>query len=207
MGDDGVALVVADALLLIVEMGVFNKFQEQVEEGCCRDTLRDQITEQIDKDREKRLQLYADEGDDEDGRTIPIVQQVEDGLILSKISEIIQSKFIRSFLGPQGFASYLQYNNNLQNMFKFTQKDDESEKDKLLMPEREEIIVRFYRPPSKRKGHRYDEILAFMSGREKQLRKRMTKSPCSARNRARSQLLKKQRETRTGVVSGSVFDF
>ena len=42
-------------------MGVFNKFQEQVEEGCCRDTIKDQITENIDKDREKRLQLYADE--------------------------------------------------------------------------------------------------------------------------------------------------
>ena len=218
MGDEGVALAVDDALGLISEMGFLNKFQEQVEEGCSRDKIENNITDKLRwlaiEDRGKSLELLADEDGDEDKdrqtpRTIKIAQQVKDGLILSKVSEIIQSKFIRGLLGPQGFSNYLQDNSNLQNMFKFihrSRKNDQSDKDELLMPEREEVTVRFYCPPNQREEHRFDDILPFMSGREKQVQKRMMQSPSSVRSKARSQLLKKQREIRTRVVSGSVFD-
>uniref|UniRef100_A0A7C9E9H5 Interferon-related developmental regulator N-terminal domain-containing protein n=1 Tax=Opuntia streptacantha TaxID=393608 RepID=A0A7C9E9H5_OPUST len=119
MCDDGVALAVDDALGLIFEMGFLNKFEEPAEEGCSRDKLKDKITDKLRglaiEDRGKKLKVLADEdgnGDgDEDGqipRTIKIAQQVKDGLILSKVCEIIQSKFIRGFLGPHGFANYLQ---------------------------------------------------------------------------------------------------
>lgn len=220
MGDEGVALAVDDALGLVFEMGFLNKFQEQVEEGCSSDKIEDKITDKLRglaiEDRGKSLEVLADEDGDEDTdrqtpRTIKIAQQVKDGLILSKVSEIIQSKFIRGFLGPHGFANYLQHNSNLRNMFKFIQrrsrKNDQSDEDELLMPEREEVTVRFYCPPNQRQEHRFDDILPFMSGREKQVQKRMMQSPSSVRSKARSQLLKKQREIRTGVVSGSVFDY
>lgn len=220
MGDEGVASAVDDALGLISEMGFLSKFREQVEEGCSRDKIEDNITDKLRglaiEDRGKSLEVLADEDGDEDKdrrtpQAIKIAQQVKDGLILLKASEIIQSKFIKGFLGPLGFANYLQDNSNLQHMFKFTQKrsqkDDQITKDELLMPQREEVTVRFYCPLNQRQEHRFDDILPFMSGREKQVQKRMMQSPSSVRSKARSQLLKKQREIRTGVVSGSVFDY
>ncbi|EOX98469.1 Interferon-related developmental regulator family protein / IFRD family protein, putative [Theobroma cacao] len=112
-------------------------------------------------------------------------------LMLSTWSQKIQLKFMKHFLGKDGFVQHMMRNENFHHVFEFMPKKRNSLSSMLYEPEREEVTVRFFRPPVLR--HRDSSLLPFISREERQLQKKMTMSPNSCLSKARTQLLNKQR--------------
>lgn len=116
-------------------------------------------------------------------------------LTLSTWSQMIQLKFMKHFLGNDGFVKHMMRNENFHNVFEFkpkTRSNSLGNRRTLYVPEREDVTVCFFQPPVPR--HQDCSLLPFIGREERQLEKKMTMSPSSHLSKARTKLLKKQRE-------------
>ncbi|KAK9000595.1 hypothetical protein V6N11_081086 [Hibiscus sabdariffa] len=126
-------------------------------------------------------------------------------LTLSTWSQIIQLKFLQHFLGKDGFTKHMMENENFHNVFDFIPKRRNPSARKLYIPEREEVTIRFFQPPVPR--HQDCSLLPFVSREEKQLEKKMTMSPNSHLSKARTRLLRKQRQLLSKERESDCFGF
>ncbi|XP_021769508.1 uncharacterized protein LOC110733730 [Chenopodium quinoa] len=115
---------------------------------------------------------------------------------LDDFREIIQVRTMKEFLGKGGFASHLKTNENFYEWYESTTCDEanDDDNDNEDIPEREEVVLKFYRPEVERQKEDNDLLLPYVSAAEKNVQKRMIKSPCSPLNKARTRLLTKQRK-------------
>ncbi|XP_050208012.2 uncharacterized protein LOC126657380 [Mercurialis annua] len=194
--DECVYVAAAEALALIFETDSIDKFssEDSFKQGfkeSITEKLRCQAmkaTENVGKQEAikdvlkhfeaggKSSEAYAEFGGDE--------------LVLLTWTQRIQLKFVKSFLGEDGFVRHMKENEMLQSVFEFTPIDDYS-RDKVCSPERTEMTLRFF--------EKIDcSMLSFMSKEKKQLLKRMTLSSNSCLNKARTRLLNKQRMLQLG---------
>ncbi|KAE8698572.1 Detected protein of unknown function [Hibiscus syriacus] len=126
-------------------------------------------------------------------------------LTLSTWSQMIQLKFMKHFLGKDGFTKHMMENENFHNVFDFIPKRRNRSGKTLYVPEREEVSIRFFQPPVPR--HQDCSLLPFVSREEKQLEKKMTMSPNSCLSKARTQLLRKQRQLLSKEREIDCFDY
>ncbi|XP_055959763.1 uncharacterized protein LOC130014838 [Mercurialis annua] len=194
--DECVYVAAAEALALIFETDSIDKFST---DDSFKQGLKESITEKL------RCQaMKATENVEKQDAIKDILEHFEaagisseayaefggDELVLSTWTQRIQLKFVKSFLGEDGFARHMKENEILQSVFEFTPVDDYS-RDKVCSPERTEMTLRFF--------EKIDcSMLSFMSKEKKQLLKRMTLSSNSCLNKARTRLLNKQRMLQLG---------
>ncbi|KAK8656366.1 hypothetical protein V6N13_098319 [Hibiscus sabdariffa] len=126
-------------------------------------------------------------------------------LTLSTWSQMIQLKFLQHFLGKDGFTKHMMENENFHNVFDFIPKRRNPSARMLYIPEREEVTIRFFQPPVPR--HQDCSLLPFVSREEKQLEKKMTMSPNSHLSKARTRLLRKQRQLLSKERESDCFGF
>ncbi|GMJ06381.1 SALT-TOLERANCE 32 [Hibiscus trionum] len=116
-------------------------------------------------------------------------------LKLSSRSQIIQMKYLRQFLGEDGFVKHMMKNENFHDIFEFSPKTENS-CDMLYEPEREKVQVRYFHRPVPIQQD--NSLLPFVSRENRQILKRMTKSSNSSLSKARTALLKKKRSIQDG---------
>ncbi|GMI97821.1 SALT-TOLERANCE 32 [Hibiscus trionum] len=111
-------------------------------------------------------------------------------------SQIIQMKYLRQFLGEDGFVKHMMKNENFHDIFEFSLETKNSCSDMLYEPEREEVQVRYFNRPVPLQQD--SSLLPFVSRENRQTEKRMTKSSNSSLSKARTLLLKKKRSIQDG---------
>ncbi|KAK8990289.1 hypothetical protein V6N11_008995 [Hibiscus sabdariffa] len=119
-------------------------------------------------------------------------------LKMSSLSQIIQMKYLRQYLGEDGFIKHMMENENFHGIFEFSPEADNSGSNinMLYEPEREEVqVLYFHRPVPIQED---SSLLPFVSRENKQIVKRMTKSGNSSLSKARTVLLKKKRMIQDG---------
>ncbi|XP_050205781.2 uncharacterized protein LOC126655589 [Mercurialis annua] len=189
--DECVYVAAAEALALIFETDSIDKFST---DDSFKQGLKESITEKL---RCQAMKATENVGKQEaikdvlkhfEAAGISSEAYAEfggDELLLSTWTQRIQLKFVKSFLGEDGFVRHMIENEILQSAFEFTPIDDYCS-DKVCSPERTEMTLRFF--------EKIDcSMLSFMSKEKKQLLKRMTLSSNSCLNKARTRLLNKQR--------------
>ncbi|KAK5770535.1 hypothetical protein PVK06_046686 [Gossypium arboreum] len=146
-------------------------------------------------------------------------------LILSTWSQKVQLKFLKHFLRNDGFVKHMmvglmilnsslfmlltflfheQENENFHNVFDFHPKRRNDWGNVLYVPEREEVTILLFRPMVAR--HNDCSLLPSLT-RDKQLAKKKTMSPNSHLSKARTQLLKKQRDLSLKEREFDCFDY
>ncbi|KDP26477.1 hypothetical protein JCGZ_17635 [Jatropha curcas] len=200
-----VYLAAAEALALIFEIDCLEKFSTEAKEltNANKQALKDDISEKL------RCQSIkaSEDGEEEEAEIDDVLKFFEAGELLEKSVKIgkdklkfstwsrrIQLNFVKRFLGEEGFVKHMRRNENLHTIFEFTPKGKDSTGNVHYTPDREEITVRFFKPKVQQKD---GSLLPFMSNDAKQLVKKMTMSPNSPLNKARTQLLNKKRMLRS----------
>ncbi|KAB2047482.1 hypothetical protein ERO13_A13G046500v2 [Gossypium hirsutum] len=125
-------------------------------------------------------------------------------LILSTWSQKVQLKFLKHFLRNDGFVKHMMENENFHNVFDFHPKRRNDWGNVLYVPEREEVTILLFRPMVAR--HNDCSLLPSLT-RDKQLAKKKTMSPNSHLSKARTQLLKKQRDLSLKEREFDCFDY
>ncbi|GMI97810.1 SALT-TOLERANCE 32 [Hibiscus trionum] len=115
---------------------------------------------------------------------------------LSSRSQIIQMKYLRQYLGEDGFVRHMMKNENFHDIFEFSPETKNSCSNMLYEPEREEVQVRYFHRPVPIQQD--SSLLPFVSRENRQIVKRMTKSSNSSLSKARTLLLKKKRSIQDG---------
>ncbi|XWS68129.1 hypothetical protein CRYUN_Cryun04dG0063900 [Craigia yunnanensis] len=217
--DETVCAVASEALALIFETNCLEKFSTEAKDthGSIREgvtsmkihskkELKDNIIKQL---RSRSTETSNENITTQDTKTgfnavLAALDFLEEGnclityvtiggqkITLSTWSQIIQLKFMKQFLGKDGFVKHMMENENFHDVFEFMPKTRNSLGSILYIPEREEVTIRFFRPPVPR--HQDCSLLPFKSREERQLVKKLTMSPSSNLSKARTQLLKKHR--------------
>ncbi|GMI97791.1 SALT-TOLERANCE 32 [Hibiscus trionum] len=117
-------------------------------------------------------------------------------LKLSTQSQIIQMKYLKQFIGEDGFVKHMMKNENFHDIFEFSLETENSCSDILYEPEREEVQMRYFHRPVP--VQQDSSLLPFVSRENRQIVKRMTKSSNSSLSKARTLLLKKKRSIQDG---------
>ncbi|PPR94144.1 hypothetical protein GOBAR_AA26531 [Gossypium barbadense] len=113
-------------------------------------------------------------------------------------------KFLKHFLRNDGFVKHMMENENFHNVFDFHPKRRNDWGNVLYVPEREEVTILLFRPMVAR--HNDCSLLPSLT-RDKQLAKKKTMSPNSHLSKARTQLLKKQRDLSLKEREFDCFDY
>ncbi|XP_039007600.1 uncharacterized protein LOC120135407 [Hibiscus syriacus] len=113
---------------------------------------------------------------------------------LSTWSQIIQMKFIKQFLGEDGFVKHMTKNRNFHDIFEFSPETKSTCTNMLHVFEREEVQVRFYCDSNPIQED--CSLLPFISKKNKKVQKRFDMSSNSPLTKAKTVLLKKKRAIR-----------
>ncbi|XP_038684391.1 interferon-related developmental regulator 1-like isoform X2 [Tripterygium wilfordii] len=217
--DESVRMAAAEALALIVETDSLEKFSSEINSGTDSSnhgennsfkSFKQELKENIIMKLRTSLTKVDLDGDEHSAETIRmskcklnILRHLQDGycqetlkigkdrLILSTLSQIIQLNFMKNFMGESVFIKHMMENEHLRNVFEVTPKAEPRPGVAHDAPIREEIIVRFVRREVVRQKD--CSLLPFISSEQKQLMKKMTKSPNSSLSKARTILLNKNR--------------
>ncbi|KAF5749964.1 putative Interferon-related developmental regulator family protein / IFRD family protein [Tripterygium wilfordii] len=196
-----VRVAAGEALALILETESIEKFSGEINNSL--NEFKHEVKENI----VNKLTIVEDEHSAEilrcleDGYGLGAAMIGEDGLVLSSLSQIVQLNFLKNFLGENEFATHMMENNRLRNAFELTTMAEDSSWDAYAdcTPIREEIVVHFYQHEAVRQEED-GSMLTFVSREEKQLLKRMTKSPNSYLSKARTKVLNKNRIVKNRIV-------
>lgn len=204
--DETVCAAAGEALAVIFETNCLEKFSEPKDTNGSIPEVKDNIIKQLrsqftktsgenipNQDTRKRFNAVLAALDFlEKGKCLDAHVSIGgEKLSFKTWSQMIQLKFMKNFLGKDGFLKHMKKNENLHNVFEFMPKTRNSSDSILYIPEREEVSIRFFLPPIPRPD---GSLLPFISRGEKQRIKKMFMSPSSYLNKAKTQLLKKQRE-------------
>lgn len=181
-------LVACEALFLILEIGSLCKFSDETK--ACDDIVK--LVRSTVCSINPTFIKYSEE-DKFPKKTFAVGRQ---RVILSTWSELIQLNFLKLFLGQDGFITHMLGNKLLRDVFEFINQERPSGT-RLDVPEREEVVKQYLLPgrkPKARDKARSKEIdLSFSSSKAKLIDHRMNKSANSAKNKAKTQLLNKNR--------------
>ncbi|KAF8013936.1 hypothetical protein BT93_I1715 [Corymbia citriodora subsp. variegata] len=179
--NEALQLVACEALFLIVEIGSLHKFSDETK---AYDDIAKLVRSTVCSINPTFIKYSG---------SVAVGRQ---RVILSTRSELIQLNFLKQFLGQGGFTTHMLGNELLRDVFEFINQEGPSDT-RLDIPEREEVVKQYLLPgrkPKARDKARSKEIdLSFSSSKDKLVDHRMNKSANSAKNKARTQLLNKNR--------------
>ncbi|KAK4757453.1 hypothetical protein SAY87_018754 [Trapa incisa] len=198
--------VALEALTLIHEMGSPSKFSgdlaisksRAVEDSCLSpesSSLKEESNEEIHKlvtsgvsDSKSDALKYAQVKDFGE-KSVRIGKQT---LILSTFAQVLQLKFIKKFLGREGFGLHIRENELFQDVFEFMIKKQDSGC-KLYVSEQEKLVKCYLRPRGIPSGSSRDDMLPFINRKDKAIHQRLHKSSNSPLSKTRTQLMNKKR--------------
>ncbi|TYG85370.1 hypothetical protein ES288_A13G048200v1 [Gossypium darwinii] len=215
--DEELCAAACEALALVFESNCLEKFSSATKDS--NKELKDNIIKQL---RSRLSETGNERISSQDPRTgfnsaSAALDFLEDGkcanthvtiggqkLILSTWSQKVQLKFLKHFLRNDGFVKHMMENENFHNVFDFHPKRRNDWGNVLYVPEREEVTILLFRPMVAR--HNDCSLLPSLT-RDKQLAKKKTMSPNSHLSKARTQLLKKQRDLSLKEREFDCFDY
>ncbi|CAO2825843.1 unnamed protein product [Amaranthus hypochondriacus] len=171
--NEDVVLAATNALGLIFHIDMIHKFSDKSKEGEDEDysSLKEEIFEKIKRNL--------------------------DGMKFCNLSQIIQVKFMRKFLGKEGLRNHMDNNENFHRLFEpLSNNKGKKAADNVVddAPEREEVVHKYFQHKFKSLNAESDELLTYVSEKEKKVKHRLGKSANSSLNKARTLLLNKQRK-------------